>query len=55
MLEAVKRVNICIKLVENTLSSVLLMSSFQKIAPDAAFKNRASRGFFCVTLLKSAH
>jgi len=55
ILEAVKRVNLCPKLVENALSDELLMSSFQKIAADAAFKNHASRGFFCVTLLKSAH
>jgi len=45
-LEAVKQVNLCPKLVENALSDALLMSSFQKIAADAAIKNRASRGFF---------
>jgi len=42
----VKRVNLCPKLVENAFSDALLLSSFQKIAADAAFKNRASRGFF---------
>jgi len=55
ILEALKRVNLCPKFVENVLSDTLLMSSFQKIVADAAFKNRTSRRFFCVTLLKSAH
>ena len=52
ILEAVQRVNLCPKLVENALSDALLMSSFRKIAAGAAFKLRA---VFCVTLLKSAH
>jgi len=55
ILEAVKRVNLCPRLVEIAFSDALLMCSLQKIAADAAFKNRASRGFLCVTLLKSAH
>jgi len=55
ILEAVKRVNLCPKLIENAFSETLLMSSFQKIAADPAFKNRASRGLFCVTLLKNAN
>jgi len=43
ILEAVKRVNLCPKLVENAFSAALLMYSFQKIVADAAFKNHASR------------
>jgi len=55
ILEVAKRVNLCPKLIENALSDALLMSSFQKMHSKNALKNRALRGFFCVTLFKSAH
>jgi len=46
-LEVTNQVNLsCPKLIESALSDALLMSSFQKIAADAAFQNRASCGFF---------